>query len=276
MDKSIIKLLLLFLSLCLLISNTIQSERQNNSLSPAKEKYIYNPNVPKKIWKKVSHYFLPYHHPIKEKLDQIFSTTRATANLDALYAAGFSLTPLQGLRTIAIYHPDLPGWIIKINLDNQQSSRNDWESWINRIEGGQLIRFEIKKNRVSNLFKVPSQWIYPLPEYPSPPENLLANRKNFILIAEDMELVSHGENIAFWQEKITKKHLNALYIIVKNLGLRDCCRKSNVPWCKDGKLAFVDTESYNKPVGFPDLLRSLNPDMQNYWKDLYEHGGFAN
>ena len=221
------------------------------------------------VWENVLPYLLPENHPARPFLDNIFTNTpfRITHNLDSVRSAGFNLTPRQGLRAIVIVHPDLPDYVIKIQLDSVHHSKEDWKHWVKRIQGAELIRRMIKKNGWSSTFKVAKKWIYVLPEMPFSAPGTQSN--HFILIAENMNLLPRLESKAKWFKLSSRRVLDAFYKIVKKLGLRDCTRHANVSWCKDGRIAFVDTEDYfHHPVPYVSLNEYLNPQMREYWIDL--------
>ncbi len=88
-----------------------------------------------------------------------------------------------------------------------------------------------------------------------------------------MKLEPHEFNTKFYRS-LSKKVLRAIYTITKTYGLSDCCNKNNLPVCKDGKLAFVDTESYKKwPVNTHQMLEFLSNEGRVYWKQLRQEGG---
>lgn len=230
-------------------------------------KYVRPSGVSQETWEKVSPYLLPDDHPAKLFLDTTFSASRVIYDRQSMLDAGFHPTPVQGLRAIVMQHPNMPGYIIKTYLDSLPHSREDWSSWINRITGAELIRKMIVKNKWQSTFKVAHKWIYPLPDHPAPPEGSSGN--HFILIVENMNLLPKKASIDKWYQLNSTKTLDAIYKILRSLGLRDCPRNSNLPWCHDGRLAFVDTESYNyRDIPYVNLNRRLNPQMLNYWKKL--------
>ena len=118
--------------------------------------------------------------------------------------------------------------------------------------------------------KVPHKWIYPLPADPSPKEKEGIYRKNFILVTEEMDILSRKKNRKAYNKRITKKHLIALYTLINECGLLDSVYADNVPFCKDGKMAFIDTEhSLNEPpYPLAFIGQYLNDEMLGYWEQL--------
>lgn len=233
--------------------------------------YPINPYVPAEVWAAVSPLFLPENHPIKPKLDRMFSSTRVTLTPDTFRRAGFKrFKPGRFSRIMASSHPNMPGYFIKAFSD-LEAKVVDWQKLMRRIAGSFAIRECIKRNGLEAHIKVPQKWIYPLPVEPSPPNTDRYFRKNFILVAEDVQAYSHSENEKKYK-RISKERLKAFYIVANQEGLWDSCYAFNAPFCKDGKIAFIDTEYFHKwPVPFHKLNRYLSTEMQGYLKHLIVH-----
>ena len=224
--------------------------------------YVQSPYVVKEEWDQVCPHFLPFNHPLKAKLDKIFGSSRVIANSQTLAAAGFTDPyPRQWSKTIVTTHPLLKGYYFKMYTDDQ-TDKCDYIQWQKRIAGANAIQELINTYGSQRYFKVPKKWIYPLPAEPSPP--IGSPRKNFILIAEDMGCNHGDKNRACWR-KISKERLNALYWVVQTLGLRDS-QPFNIPFCEDGKQAFVDTEHHHSwPVPYQKMLRHIPSKMQSHF-----------
>lgn len=226
-------------------------------------------HIDRKIWKQVAPYLIPDEHPIKPILDKIFSS-RATLNRRTMRHAGFKKTEIRRWTHIVVStHPDLPGYIFKIYLDAQCYHNNcsEHKHWTTRVRGARAVQKILDKKQWNHLFKVPKKWIYALPEYPKPPDEFL--RKNFILVEEKFDLVNEKENKKAWRKWITKEHLDALYYILKSTGLRDCIKIHNIPFSIDGRISFIDTDSYKKGgVPYSKLNEHLSQKMQQYWFTL--------
>lgn len=219
------------------------------------------------VWSEIDPYLLPANHPIRPKLDEIFQKSRVIADEKSLKKNGFDFIARRKWdNAIVAWHSKLKGYLIKLYLD-EQLGIDEKLAFKTRMEGAEYIRHFIQTNEHQNLFKVPKKWLYPLPE--NPPANPGAQRKNFILVEEDMNLVNESTNSKKWKTAITKEHLKALYSLLQTLGLKDSVYITNIPFAKDGKIAFIDTEHHHKwPVNFLKLIGSLNPDMQAYWHTL--------
>ncbi len=223
-------------------------------------------------WEAVRPYLFLEDKSVKTTLDKLFGNARVTADREALLEHGFTLTPTQGLHVIVAGHPKLSGYLLKIIVDkydiNHEGLGEDWEQWIRRIEGERLIREGIKKLGYRDIFKVPHQWVYPLPNGPRPYDEPGYDPRSFILIVEDMKLATKEKNSKHFK-RLEKWELEAIYEIATQYGLADCCNRNNLPLCKDGKMAFVDTEIYNQwPVDYHQMLQYLSDRGREYWKKI--------
>lgn len=255
---------LIFIILILLGIQEIGAYQKKSNSNPS----IFISN---KLWNKVQDYLIPNNHPIKKKLDHIFSQSRVIADLNSLQAAGFSfLMPQHNTQIIVARHPDLNGYILKLYLDNQNyfKDRPEHFHWMERINGVRLIRRYITKHHYENFFKTPKKWMYLLPDDPFYSSQDLG--KKFILVAEDMELFEDNVNELMWGgPRVNKEFLYAFYKIVTDLGLRDSTKPSNCTFSIDGKASFIDTQVYEREdVKYDILTPFLSPTMQEYWKKL--------
>lgn len=237
--------------------------------------YVRTKYVTPEIWAKVRPYLLPENHPVKPKLDRLFSRSRVTLTNKTFKEAGFKRNRIGRFsRVMASSNPELPGVFIKAFADTELYVTIDWYKWIHRIEGSKAVRACLHSHNYQHKFKVPHKWIYPLPADPSPPNSEKYLRKNFILVAEDMQIYEHEKNNDLYKKKITTEQLDALYTILQEVGLWDSCYAFNIPFSKDGKLAVVDTEYFHKwPVPFEKFTKYFSKSKAKYWEKLIKQGG---
>jgi hypothetical protein len=224
--------------------------------------------VDAKKWAALTPYFLPENHPIKAELDRIFSE-RVTLTTSTLSKAGFpNPYPRRASKTIVSKHPKLTGYFVKCFTDEQKNV-DDWRKLKRRIEGAERIKKAIERHKYEDIFKVPQKWIYPLPTEPSPPKSY--TRKNFILIAQDVNILVKEANYAAWKgPKMTKKRVEAIFNLMNEEGLCDSVYAFNIPFTKDdGKMAFIDTEQWHCwPVNFARVKEYFSEPMRKYWDYL--------
>ena len=217
-------------------------------------------------------YLLPEHHPIKPLLDSLFSSSRVILNLDTLEEAGFVYSkPRKFTNLIVAKHPAIPGYIFKLYLDAQRDHKNKPEHhfWMLRIQGAVRVRFEIEANNLQEWIKVPQKWIYKLPKKPLPSKGY--RKKHYILVEEDMQLLSPEDNESLWASSyVTIQHLHAIHLILGNVGLSDCAKPDNMPFSIDGRIAFIDTQTHGRSVSYNHLSSWLSTENQTLWQKMTE------
>lgn len=237
-------------------------------LSADEPKISLSKYVSDQVWAEVSDYLMPDDHPVKKKLDEIFSSSRALSTIVSMKMAGFfPVRPEPHTQLIVTKHPELKGYVIKAYLDNQEYSKNlpEYYYWIRRIQGARKVRDYIEMHQLGHLFKVPSKWIYLLPDEPSASQ--LSVRKNFILVEDDMEIYPTKTNERLWKSsKVTPELLDTLFKLITEVGLYDA-KARNCPFCKDGRIAFVDTQVHPKGEGFV----TFNPQKIDKYEKLLKH-----
>jgi hypothetical protein len=244
------------------------------SISLYSAEYQKSSFVSDEVWNDLKPYFLPPKHPAKAVLDRATQRARLTANRNTLEAAGF--VPLRGLkkRMLVAAHPNMKGYLIKTFLDTHNLFNQDWALWKRRIVGAQILREAIAKNGYSHIFKVPQKWIYPLPETPNPLQGSGQYPQNFLLVVEHIDIYDSKKSETLYKEKITFEMLDALFVMLRDYRLVDSLHLNNIPLCKDGKIAFIDTEYVNtktRKVPYKRLLKYLAPDMKAHWKQLIKN-----
>lgn len=231
--------------------------------------------ISKQVWKQMEPNFLPYNHPLRPKLDEMFGAERLIASSDKLTEAGFygrtGNRPGRFSNAIVASHLELRGYIVKLFADD--SPHQDWPQLKKRVEGAKSLRQAIQKHGWQHWFKVPNKWIYPLPESPAPEIVEGTPVKGFILVAEDMMIYKHHHNYRRWITNMSRPKLDALYVLLQEEGLIDSPLPFNIPFCLDGKIAFIDLEhNHVWPVPFYKLQPFLRDDLQGYWHELYTKG----
>jgi len=225
---------------------------------------------PDKTQEVVAPFLMDPQHPIRPILDKIFSYPDAILNLKTMEEAGFvRAKPRKFTQLIVTKHPEIPGYLFKLYLDAQSyhSEKPEHDYWILRIQGAEKIRQEIENNGLEGFFKVPHKWIYALPK-PCRIEGY--QTKYYVLVEEDMEIFDEEVNKNLWRsEQVTSVHLDHLYSIVRKLGLKDCLKPDNIPFSIDGRIAFIDTQTFGEEhIKFKKLNRFLSKSNQAYWKTL--------
>lgn len=246
----------------LLESALIEKERAHAS-------FLYNPWVPPDLWQELEPYFLPHDHPIKADLDSLFSKMRVTQSANLFEKGGFGKPKMREPTNIVIgRHEQFKDYIFKVYLDTQPSL-NEWINWVHRIEGARAIQCSLERHGFLH-FCTPKKWIYPLPAEPSPPNATRFHRKNFILIVENMNILSLKDNRKAFRKKITPQILQELYTILTEEGLIDSVYPDNIPFTENGQLAFIDTEHHypGRSIPYEKLTPFLSKQMKEFWQAL--------
>lgn len=226
-------------------------------------------HIPREVWDEVKPYLIPDDHPAKPVLDKLFTTSRVTSNTQTIRSAGFKYITKQGEHIKTVRHPTLQGYLIKILTDTDTTYLPEWKHWIHRIKGAELIREGIVKHDYESMMTVPKKWIYMLPKHPLPRKEVELIAKHFVLVVEDVNIMSDRDNKMTYKKKTKKKHLRALFNIVSEYGLRDSCSIDKIPWTKDKQIAFINTECFNIwPVNYLALTKYLDAVQRVYWQKL--------
>lgn len=229
-----------------------------------------NPYLQNKMKKQMRPFLLPLNHPCKPILDRIFNRSRAIENELAFAQSGFEtlLTTHASYLTVA-RHPCIPGYLFKVYLDSELRLKNEragWEWLVDRCKGAQNVRKLIKKKRIRH-FIVPDKYIYPLPAEPSPVLLSGQPRQPILLLVTDMNLTSRLESVNAWKNKITKEHLDELYLILSH-GYASAGLIDNIPYTESGKFACVDTEYVKRKINYRMARSFLSEEMKRYWDQL--------
>ena len=223
----------------------------------------------------VAPYLLPPDHPAKEVLDAIFSK-RVSLDTMTLEKAGFvGVRLLHGGQTIA-RHPALPGFFFKFVVDrnsqtwiygtNQYRKQDEYLEFTARIQNRNELERLIEKHQIRTII-LPKKWIYPIPPLGEQPAGTI--KKFYLLLAEDMHILSFEENTKRWRTDITKEHLDELYLLITEAKLSDV-NTFNIAFCEGSDtLAFVDTKPHPpENMNFEEITPYLNPEMVEYWHAL--------
>lgn len=216
----------------------------------------------KHMKKEIKPHLLPADHPLKNTLDQIFSGPRVIENEIAFAEAGFETLQVRpGSFIVIARHPLLPGYLLKLYLDNETRQKDGVPGWkwlVNRCKGAENIRTLIRKKNLKH-FIVPDKWLYPLPPDPK-------GRHPIVLLVTAMNLVSQQQNKQAWLN-VTEEHLDELYSII-SYGYASCDLFGNIQYTKEGKFACIDTEHPKRKLKLSRIRPHLSELMQTYWNKL--------
>lgn len=251
------------------IREQIASENSNDVLL----KGVQNPpHIPADIWELVKPYLLPDNHPDRKKLDRLFKKKRVVLDHETFRKSGFQFNERHNIESLVVgIHKSFPDVVVKTFLDCQLKKRDEWNNWVRRIQGAEIVREYIYTHALFD-FEVPRKWIYPLPYNPSPPEDPKYYRRYFVLIAENMKIESLDRTKELYGKIKNTECLDQLFEIIEKNGLSDSAYLRNIPFTKRGTITFIDTEHYhNWPVCFNRVTPYLSSSMKKHWQSLIDN-----
>jgi hypothetical protein len=238
-------------------------------------RYAENPYLTKEMLDTMRPYLLPLDDPLRHTLDAVCQSSRILENKNSFRQAGFITLVHQHKSLIRVArHPLFPGYLFKLYLDSDPPkirSKSGWVRLVRRCEGAENIRQLIKKKKLVH-FTVPDKWLYPPSVSQVPPATPVESVQPVILIVTDMDIVSPPESYEAWKTKITPSHLDELYCIISH-GFASAFLAYNIPYCKNGKFACIDTEYPKRTLGYDRVRAYFSPEMQLYWDELVKTGG---
>lgn len=215
-------------------------------------------------WKEAAPYLLPSTHPSFTILEEIFDDPTTTHSIDSLEQAGFSPKPPGKFsRIVVARHPKLKGYLTKFFIGEVVSS-HELEKLATRAQGAILARNIINIHHYEKWFKVPYKWLY------APPHNPSGIHQRFILLVEDMQILPKHENYGKWKEVHSYSFLEALFVLLTEGGFSDSVHVFNIPFCRDGRVALIDTEySLHWPISYHQLNRYLGAEGEKVWNSVF-------
>ena len=210
-------------------------------------------------------YLMPLDHPSKPFIDAIFANSRVVDNEQSIVDAGFSIIAITNNMVVA-RHPAVPGLVFKMFRDSQPYGKYGnagWECLTHRCINLKKMRHIYDKHSLS-LFKLPEKWLYIMPL-----NSILTNQMNqpVVLIATDMEIEEQEVTRIAWKTRITTKHLDELYIILKS-GYGSTSIVNNYPYTKHGYFCSIDLEKPKRKCEMKRVKRYLSEEMKRYWNSL--------
>lgn len=194
----------------------------------------------------------PFTHPA---LDQLFENPQVMRSPSTLKHKGFKIiahNPRNGL--VVATHKKMADYVFKIFPDSAPYKRH-LHHFEKRVRGSRAISAAIRKHGWQDQFFAPKKWIYPIDD------------QRMILVAEKVDFLSHS---AWRSKRITATLLSRLHTLINEVGMADSLFPDNIPLCRDGRIAFIDTEhNHNWGIPYSRLLPYLTPPMQAHWNSLH-------
>lgn len=179
-----------------------------------------------------SKYILPEDHFLQKPLATIFQDPEILASRQSLEQAGFQLFSHHHRGMAVGRHPLLKGHLIKVFF-NDVPHALQVQNYISRIEGARHLQEYIDKHALQHIV-TPKKWLYPIKEN--------AFGITCVLVVEEIDIVSSSETRELYAN-IDPDVLEELCMVLKRFRGLDSVTK-NMPFTRDGKIAFVDTEKW--------------------------------
>ena len=205
-------------------------------------------------------YALSVDHPLRSKLDSLFSSLKTLQTQENFEKKGFVILHRRPSTLIIAKHAALPGYLIKVYLESSSRPKEEnLENLVNRCRGAENIRNLIRQERL-RYFTVPDKWIYTTPVGEIP-----------VLLVTDMDIVSKEQSKQAWKNLSSKRQLEELYCIISH-GYASTYLPANIPYTRSGKFSCIDTEQPQREPRYENVKAHISKKMSLYWTDLVNIG----
>lgn len=190
--------------------------------------------------------------PIAALLPSLFTDPKMFGSYRRFSAAGFSLVVHAPHKMMAGTHDLAPGYIFKKFNDDKNGQI---VNYLRRIEGARLLRAFIADRGFTRVV-CPRKWLYELPSsFPH----------RYLVVAERLRLVGLPQTERAYG-RIGKTQTRELATVLYYFrGLNSTA--SNLPYTKDDKIAFIDTERWHHKK---DFLRKVGDRLPAKRRQLAE------
>lgn len=196
--------------------------------------------------------------PIWLRLGELFDDPRMFKSYSRFEKAGFSLVDHAPHKIMTGSHKRARGYLFK-KYDDDKPGEKQLRNYMHRVEGARLLRSFIAERGFSRVV-APRKWLYELPD--SFPER-------YLVVAEKLDLVSRvatDRAYAGISKEQTRELATVLYYF---RGLNSTA--ANLPYTKDDKIAFVDTERWHHDKDYLHRVGERLPsDRRTLADEVYE------
>lgn len=192
--------------------------------------------------------------PIFEKLASLFKDKKMFDSFSKFEDEGFKLVAHAEHKAMAGTHKSAPGYIFK-KYNNDKPGKKQLLNYLRRVEGARILRTFIAEQGFSHVV-APKKWLYELPS--SFPER-------YLVVAEKLDLVDERSTLSAY-DRIGKEQTRELATILYYFRGMNSTAK-NLPYTKDDKIAFIDTERW---ANDKDLLRKVGDRLPSDRKSQAE------
>lgn len=173
--------------------------------------------------------------PKSLKLDALFLDRSMFDSRAAWRRAGFTVVdPSKPSECMAASHPSAPGYLFKKYADDVPIKEQN-KNYETRIEGAAKLARFIEKEGLRHVV-VPQKSLHDLPRR--------FGKSSRILVAERLDILGPDESMHHYRDVAEPVLRDLLRVLVKFKGLDSNAK--NVPFTRDGRIAFVDLEHWDR------------------------------
>jgi hypothetical protein len=165
-------------------------------------------------------------------------------------------------------HESAPGYLFK-KFNNDRRLDEQLENYQGRIEGARRVHALIDAQHLQRIV-VPRKWLYELP-----PAFARKRKKRLqpshVLVVDKIQIMDKDDSRRMYAD-IDPQTLRDLCVVVFHFNGLDSIVK-NVPFTEDRKIAFIDTESWNRHEGRKPLkyIREyLSSERWDQARDIFD------
>ena len=197
--------------------------------------------------------------PASIDLDKLFHRSSMFDSIRDWRKAGFEILRESEDKILVASHRDAEGYLFKkYGSDNSRSYNEQLKKYQNRIAGARILREHLEANRIDRIL-VPRKWLCTLPDR----FDVRRGKPSYIVVVERYDILDYDRSKRRYRE-IDKDLLRDLCtILFKFRGLDFTAR--NVPFTRDHKIAYIDTEYLEFNTRKPSRRR-------RYYKGHSKHG----
>jgi hypothetical protein len=171
--------------------------------------------------------------PIVALLGDLFDDPTMFGSFGRFEEAGFSLVEHSPNKIMTGRHKRARGYVFK-KYDDDKPGGKQLRSYMHRVEGSRLLRTFIAEHGFTHVV-TPRKWLHALPS---------AFPERYLVVAEEIDLVSRAATDRACAH-ISKEQARELATVLYYFrGLNSTA--ANLPYTKDDKIAFVDTERWHR------------------------------
>lgn len=161
-------------------------------------------------------------------------------SLESFSAADFEVADRRRNKIMVGSHASAPGYLFK-KYSNARRQDEQLENYQARIEGARRLRALIDAHHLQRIV-VPRKWLYELPS-----EFGRKQKPSHVLVVDRLKLMDRDDVEPAYAD-IDPITLRELCVVVYHFNGLDSIAK-NVPFTMDGRIAFIDTEKWNRHQG---------------------------